>query len=216
MGILYGIFTLYLGFDFGLDEYKIMGLAPYGDPKRYFEAIFDLIKLKSDGTYTIPVFAENKSWEDTETHRGVLAKLTERFGPPRNPEDELTQQHMDIAAGLQAAFHSSQLHLLTHLRQRTGLSNLCMAGGTALNCTMNGVIQKSPLFKRTFIQPAAGDDGTALGRGIIYSTNDCTSTVRAKNDYAVLGAGSFRNTCMKPFLMKSAKQIPALIDTFRQ
>jgi carbamoyltransferase len=166
LGILYGVFTLYLGFDFGMDEYKVMGLAPYGNPRRYFNQIMDFVHLKADGTYAIPLFAENKSREDVETHGGVLNKLAELFGPPRNTEEGLTQQHMDIAAGLQAVVQTSQLHLLKHLKQQGGQSHLCMAGGTALNCTINGVIHRSHLFKKMFVQPAAGDDGTALGAAL--------------------------------------------------
>jgi carbamoyltransferase len=166
LGILYGVFTLYLGFDFGMDEYKVMGLAPYGNPRRYFKQIMDFVHLKPDGTYAIPLFAKNKTREDTETHRGVLNTLSEMFGPPRDPEATLTQQYMDIAAGLQAVLQTCQLHLLKHLKQQSGQSHLCMAGGTALNCTINGVIHRSHLFEKMFVQPAAGDDGTALGAAL--------------------------------------------------
>lgn len=166
LGILYGVFTLYLGFDFGMDEYKVMGLAPYGNPRRYFNQMMDFVNLKPDGTYAIPLFAKNKTREDAETHRGVLNMLSEMFGPPRDPEATLTQQHMDIAAGLQAVLQTCQLHLLKQLRQQSGQSNLCMAGGTALNCTINGVIYRSRMFKNMFVQPAAGDDGTALGAAL--------------------------------------------------
>ncbi|MGE0472118.1 MAG: carbamoyltransferase [Nitrospirales bacterium] len=166
LGILYGVFTLYLGFDFGMDEYKVMGLAPYGNARRYFNRIMEFVHLKHDGTYVIPLFAHNKSWEETETHRGVLKTLTAQFGPSRHPDADLTQQHMDIAAGLQAVFQTCQLHLLKQLKQRSGQYNLCMAGGTALNCTVNGEIQRSRLFRNMFIQPAAGDDGTALGAAL--------------------------------------------------
>lgn len=166
LGILYGVFTLYLGFDFGMDEYKVMGLAPYGDANRYFNQIMEFINLKPDGTYVIPLFAKNKSLEEVETHGGVLKTLADRFGAPRHPEADLTQQHMDIAAGLQAVLQTCQLHLLKELKQRSGQRNLCMAGGTALNCTTNGVIHRSRLFTNMFIQPAAGDDGTALGAAL--------------------------------------------------
>jgi len=166
LGVLYGVFTLYLGFDFGMDEYKVMGLAPYGNPRRYFNQMMDFVHLRPDGTYAISLFAENKSREDVETHCGVLQKLSEKFGPLRDPEEALTQQHMDIAAGLQAVLQTCQLHLLKQLRQQSGQSNLCMAGGTALNCTTNGMIYRSRLFKNMFVQPAAGDDGTALGAAL--------------------------------------------------
>ncbi|MCA9419839.1 MAG: hypothetical protein KC592_02400, partial [Nitrospira sp.] len=166
LGILYGVFTLYLGFDFGMDEYKVMGLAPYGNARRYFNQIMEFVHLKPDGTYVIPLFAHNKSREDVETHRGVLKTLAAKFGVPRHPEADLTQQHMDIAAGLQAVLQACQLHLLQHLKRRSGQQYLCMAGGTALNCTVNGVIHRSRLFRNMFIQPAAGDDGTALGAAL--------------------------------------------------
>lgn len=166
LGIMYGVFTLYLGFDFGMDEYKVMGLAPYGNPRRYFNQMMDFVKLKPDGTYAIPLFAKNKTREDAETHRGVLKMLSEMFGPPRDSKAPLTQQHMDIAAGLQAVLQTCQFHLLKQLRLHSGQSNLCMAGGTSLNCTMNGVIYRSRLFKNMFVQSAAGDDGTALGAAL--------------------------------------------------
>ena len=166
LGILYGVFTLYLGFEFGMDEYKVMGLAPYGNPRRYFNQMMDFVHLRPDGTYAISLFAENKNREDAETHCGVLRKLSEQFGPPRDPGAALIQRHMDIAAALQAVLQTCQLHLLKQLKQQTGLDNLCMAGGTALNCTMNGGIHRSRLFKNLFVQPAAGDDGTALGAAL--------------------------------------------------
>lgn len=166
LGILYGVFTYYLGFAFGLDEYKIMGLAPYGDHRKHFAAMMDLIHLRSDGTFTIPILYRNETDLDRETYRGTLKALEEIFGPARRPEDELTAHHRDIAAALQAALEATLLHLLRHFRRRTGETNLCMAGGVALNCSANGVILRSRQFKRMFVQPAAGDDGTALGAAL--------------------------------------------------
>ena len=166
LGVLYGAFTLYLGFFMALDEYKVMGLAPYGDPDRYFDRVMDFVRLKEDGTYSIPLLAENRTQLEKETHRGVLRKLEECFGPRREPESELTQREMDLAAALQAVLHMSQLHLLRHLQAETGLTDLCLAGGVALNCTANGVVRRSRLFDRMFVQPAAGDDGAALGAAL--------------------------------------------------
>jgi len=166
LGLFYGVLTLYLGFSFGLDEYKVMGLAPYGDSRRYFSRMMDFIHLKDDGTYAIPLFGHNVSDEDKETLQGVLRVLAETFGPLRSPESEITQHQMDIAAGLQAVLQSCQLHLLRCLKRETGQTSLCMAGGVALNCTVNGVIKRSRLFKNMFIQPAAGDDGSALGAAL--------------------------------------------------
>jgi len=169
LGILYGVFTLHLGFLMNMDEYKVMGLAPYGNPRHYFNEVMELISLKDDGTYTIPVFGQDKTPADRETHAGVLAMLQERFGAPREPGDELTQNHKDIAAALQSVLHTCQLHVLRHFQGQTGQHHLCLAGGVALNCSANGVLRRSRLFGQVFIQPAAGDDGTALGAALYAS-----------------------------------------------
>jgi carbamoyltransferase len=166
LGLLYGLGTLYLGFDFGLDEYKVMGLAPYGDSRRLFDTFMDLVHLQDDGGYTIPVLLQNQSLEERETYAGTLRILSEKLGPPREPEESITQRHMDVAAGLQATLHAVLLHVLRHFRHETGQRNLCMAGGVALNCTANGVIRRSRMFKSMFVQPAAGDDGSALGAAL--------------------------------------------------
>jgi carbamoyltransferase len=166
LGILYGVFTMYLGFYFGVDEYKVMGLAPYGNPRRYYDQMAELVHLHGDGTYTIPVFASNGTQLEKETHRGILQELANRFGPAREPGAEITQRHQDVAAALQAVVQNSQLHVLRHFRRETGMENLCLAGGVALNCSANGVIKRSRLFRRMFVQPAAGDDGTALGAAL--------------------------------------------------
>ncbi len=166
LGTLYGVFTLYLGFYMGLDEYKVMGLAPYGNPRRYYDKILECIRLKNDGTYAIPIFAHDQSLEERETHAGVLRFLADQFGPAREPESEINQDHKDIAAALQTVLQTCQLHVLRHFKRETGQNNLCLAGGVALNCSANGVIKRSRLFQNMFIQPAAGDDGTALGAAL--------------------------------------------------
>lgn len=166
LGVLYGIFTLYLGFFMGLDEYKVMGLAPYGNAQRHFDKLMGLVELKQDGTYEIPVLLRNQSWKDKETYAGTLRLLTEMFGRPREPESEISQDHMDIAAALQAVLQASLLHVLQHFKKETDQKHLCMAGGVALNCSANGVILRSRIFRKVFVQPAAGDDGTALGAAL--------------------------------------------------
>lgn len=166
LGTLYGVFTHYLGFYINSDEYKVMGLAPYGDPRRFFKQIMEFVNLRNDGTYTLPVFAHNHTREEQETHAGVLKFLAEKFGPPREAEAEITQLHRDIAASLQSVLQTCQLHVLRHFRRQTGQKNLCLAGGVALNCSCNGLIKRSDLFERVFVQPAAGDDGTALGAAL--------------------------------------------------
>ena len=152
LGALYGVFTLYLGFYMNSDEYKVMGLAPYGNSRRFFNDIMEFVALKNDGTYTLPVFANNQTVEERETHSGVLRLLTEKFGPAREPEAEITQTHKDLAASLQSVLQTCQLHLLRHFKRQTGQRNLCMAGGVALNCSGNGLIKRSELFDRVFVQ----------------------------------------------------------------
>ena len=169
LGILYGVFTMHLGFEMNMDEYKVMGLAPYGDPRRHFDRVMELINLQPDGTYTVPLFAQNKTAAQRETHEGVLGFLAERFGSPREPGGEITQDHKDIAAALQAALQACQLHVVRHFKDGTGQKRLCLAGGVALNCSANGVLRRSRLFEEVFVQPAAGDDGTALGAALFAS-----------------------------------------------
>lgn len=165
LGILYSVVTQYLGFLPGMDEYKVMGLAPYGDPGAYPEAT--LVLQRPNGDLAIPLLAQERTPEDRETHRGAIRCLEEIFGPARHPDAPITQRHMDIAAVLQESLTESLLHVL-----REGLPtgetsrNLCMAGGVALNCTANGLIAGSGLFDQIFVQPAAGDDGTALGAAL--------------------------------------------------
>jgi natural product biosynthesis luciferase-like monooxygenase protein len=166
LGTLYGVFTHYLGFYINSDEYKVMGLAPYGNPRRFFDQMMEFVSLRNDGTYTLPIFARNHTREQQETHVGVLKFLAEKFGPPREPESDITQVHKDLAASLQSVLQACQFHVLRHFRRQTGLKNLCLAGGVALNCSCNGLIKRSDLFDRVFVQPAAGDDGTSLGAAL--------------------------------------------------
>ncbi|WP_211189162.1 carbamoyltransferase family protein [Mycobacterium attenuatum] len=179
LGILYGVFTYYLGFAFGLDEYKVMGLAPYGNRGRYFSAIMDLIHLRPDGTFTIPILYSNPTELDRETYAGTLTALAELFGPAREPDGEITTHHRDLAAGLQAALEATLFHVLRYFKKQTGQQNLCMAGGVALNCSANGVILRSRLFRRMYVQPAAGDDGTSLGAALyVHKNREATVELR--------------------------------------
>jgi len=164
LGILYGIVTKYLGFMPAMDEYKVMGLAAYGDPGRFADAIGQLRLLDPDGKLVIPLLSHDRSPVERETHRGVIRKLETIFGPARQPDAPLEQRHMDVAATLQRALEECLLHVLDH----SGLKspNLCMAGGVALNCTANGLILRRGLFDGHFVQPAAGDDGSALGAAL--------------------------------------------------
>jgi carbamoyltransferase len=166
LGFLYGVFTHYLGFSMNEDEFKVMGLAPYGNPRRYFAQMMDLCQLQSDGTYRIPFLLQNHTLEEKETFGGSLHILTDLFGPPREPGADITQRDMDIAAAVQSVLEASLMHMLRHYKNKTGQSHLCMAGGVALNCSANGVIKRSRLFKDICIQPASSDDGTALGAAL--------------------------------------------------
>ena len=166
LGILYSVFTMYLGFEFNMDEYKVMGLAPYGNARRFFNQVKGLVTLHEDGTHTIPLLFRNKTEMERETYAASIEALVDMFGPERKPESEITQIHKDIAAALQATLQNAMLHLLRSYQESTGADRLVMAGGVALNCTANGVVKRSGLFKDSFVQPAAGDDGTALGAAL--------------------------------------------------
>jgi len=166
LGTLYGTFTLYLGFDMAMDEYKVMGLAAFGDRRRYYPEMMRMVRLLERGSITVPVLASDHDLLQRETHRGVLAVLADAFGPARAPGEPIEQRHRDVAAALQAALETCLLHVLRHFRRETGLRDLCYAGGVALNCTANGLIARSRLFDRVFVPPGAGDDGTAIGAAL--------------------------------------------------
>ncbi|MFV2098684.1 carbamoyltransferase [Micromonospora sp. LOL_014] len=166
LGILYSVVTQYLGFLPGMDEYKVMGLAPYGDPGAFPEAT--LVVPRPGGDLAVPVLAHDKTPEERETHRGAIRRLEELFGPARRPDAPVTQRHMDVAAVVQRAVEEGLFLVLGEGLDATGETsrNLCMAGGVALNCTANGRIARSGRFDGMFVQPAAGDDGTALGAAL--------------------------------------------------
>jgi carbamoyltransferase len=163
LGLLYSAFTYYLGFKVNSGEYKIMGLAPYGEPK-YAQAIFEhLIDVKPDGTFRL-----DQSYFDYCTG---LTMTNDKFhtlfgGPPRKPESSLTQREMDFAASIQAVTEEIVLRMTRSLAEETGCENLCLAGGVALNCVANGKVLRDRRFKRIFVQPAAGDAGGALGAAL--------------------------------------------------
>jgi carbamoyltransferase len=166
IGILYSLVTLHLGFNFGADEYKIMGLAPYGNPERFRPFFDEAIDLRPNGSLRVPPLALNKTREERENHLGTRRHLAEHLGPPRMPDDAITDIHRDIAAALQARLDQAMEHLCGHFARQTGLRKLAMAGGVALNCTSNGKLLRSGVFDDIYIQPAAGDDGSALGAAL--------------------------------------------------
>jgi len=161
LGLLYSAFTYYLGFRVNGGEYKLMGLAPYGDPKYSDLIMKKLIDLKEDGSFRLDQSYFNYSTGLTMTNK----KFSDLFCEPvRKPEsDQLTQFHMDIAASIQAVTEKVVLRITRSLAKEYDISNLCMAGGVSLNCVANGKILKDKSFKHIWVQPAAGDAGGALG-----------------------------------------------------
>jgi carbamoyltransferase len=160
LGLLYSAFTYYTGFKVNSGEYKVMGLAPYGEPK-YVDLIYKhLVDLREDGSFSL-----------NQKYFGYLDGLTmtnkafdDLFGgPPRTPETNLTQREMDLARSVQVVTEDIMLAMARSLHKETGLENLCLAGGVALNCVGNGRLLREGPFKRLWIQPAAGDAGGALG-----------------------------------------------------
>ncbi|MCI0401300.1 MAG: carbamoyltransferase [Gammaproteobacteria bacterium] len=163
LGLLYSAFTYYTGFKVNSGEYKVMGLAPYGAP-RYAQLILDhLIDLKQDGSFRLDL-----SYFDYCTGlRMTSEKFHQLFGgPPRNPEDPVTQRDMDLAASIQVVLEEAVLRLTHSLAAETGLKNLCLAGGVALNCVANGKVLRNGDFSDIWVQPAAGDAGGALGAAL--------------------------------------------------
>jgi len=164
LGLLYSAFTYYTGFRVNSGEYKLMGLAPYGTPKYVDHILDNLLDLKEDGTFRLDMSFFNYCTGLTMTNR----KFDALFGsPPRKPESELTQRHMDIAASIQAVTEEIVLRLARTLKEETGEKNLCLAGGVALNCVANGRILREGPYENIWIQPAAGDAGGALGAASI-------------------------------------------------
>ena len=163
LGLLYSAFTYYTGFKVNSGEYKVMGLAPYGEP-RFAKAILDnLIDLKEDGSFRLDM-----SYFDYCTGlRMTNARFDELFGgPARKMEDRLTQREMDLAASIQNVCEEVVLRLTRSIAAETGKRNLCLAGGVALNCVANGKVLRDGRFERIWIQPAAGDAGGALGAAL--------------------------------------------------
>ena len=163
LGLLYSAFTYYTGFKVNSGEYKLMGLAPYGEPKYVRQIREHLIDIKEDGSFRLNL--------DYFNYCTGLTMINERFasvfgGPARKPEELLTQRHMDLAFSVQAVTEEVMLKLARSAAEETGLKNLCLAGGVALNCVANGKLLRDGCFENIWIQPAAGDAGGALGAAL--------------------------------------------------
>ncbi|TGL56225.1 carbamoyltransferase [Leptospira ognonensis] len=163
IGLLYSAFTYYTGFKVNSGEYKVMGLAPYGEPKYVDLILKHILDLKEDGTFRLNMEYFN--------YAAGLTMTTDKFhklfgGPPRKSESTLTQKEMDLARSVQEVTEEVMLRLAKSARKETGIANLCLSGGVALNCVANGKILKAGIFDEVFIQPAAGDAGGALGAAL--------------------------------------------------
>ena len=164
LGLFYSALTYFCGFRVNSGEYKLMGLAPYGQPKYVQLMLDELIDLKEDGSFRLNMKYFSYPWRLTMTHRPF-----ERLfgGPARKPESALTEREMDLARSAQVVIEEAVLRLAKHVQRETKASYLCMAGGVALNCVMNGKLHRSGLFKDIWIQPASGDAGGALGAALM-------------------------------------------------
>jgi carbamoyltransferase len=163
LGLLYSAFTYFCGFRVNSGEYKLMGLAPYGEPTYTDTILRELVDLKEDGSLRLNLRYFN--------YCQGLTMTSPRFdrlfgGPPRRPEQPLTQREMDLAASVQKVTEEAMLRAARHVHRQTGLTDLCLAGGVALNCVANGRLLAEGPFQRLWIQPAAGDAGAALGTGL--------------------------------------------------
>jgi len=199
LGLLYSAFTYFTGFKVNSGEYKLMGLAPYGEPK-YVDLILDnLMDLKEDGTFRLDMSYFNYCTGLTMTND----KFAELFGgPARTAETKISQREMDIAASIQKVTEIVVLRLADTLHKETGADYLCLAGGVALNCVSNGRILREGPFKDIFIQPAAGDAGGALGAAAViwHHYKDGPRTVDNKTD---LMEGSYLGPDLKPADIKA-------------
>jgi carbamoyltransferase len=171
LGIFYTALTQWLGFPKYGDEGKVMGLAPYGDPERHLGRMRDLVRLNGSAfELGLDYFTHDKegvdmTWDEQTPSIGRIYsdRLVEAFGPAREPRGELTERQEDVAAALQAMLEEAYLHLVSELWERTQVANICLAGGVALNAVANGRIRPETPFDEVYVQPAAGDSGTAVG-----------------------------------------------------
>ncbi|MBN1352361.1 carbamoyltransferase [candidate division KSB1 bacterium] len=178
LGLLYSAFTYFTGFKVNSGEYKVMGLAPYGEPK-YVQLIYDhLLDLKEDGSFKMNMDYFNYCAGLTMTN----GKLDQLFGfSPRKPESKLTQKEMDLARSVQDVTEEIMLRMARNVKKETGEQNLCLAGGVALNCVGNGKLLRSGVFDNIWIQPAAGDAGGALGAAYIAYYHHLNRALLPKN-----------------------------------
>jgi len=200
LGLLYSAMTYYLGFKVNSGEYKVMGLAPYGEPKYASRILNNVLDVKDDGSFWLNQRYFNYSAGLTMTNSRFHDLLE---GPPRDAESELTQRHMDLAASVQRVTEEVMLRIAKHVHARTGLDNLCMAGGVALNCVGNGRVLREGPFKKVWIQPAAGDAGGALGAALFtwhQIMGNPRNVVKPDNQHASYLGPRFENEAISNYL----------------
>jgi len=202
LGLLYSAFTYYTGFKVNSGEYKVMGLAPYGEPLYVQKILDELVDLREDGSLRLNMKYFNYCQGLTMTN----AAFNQLFGgPPRKPEGELTRRDMDLARSVQEVVEEAMLRMARHVHRETDEKNLCLAGGVALNCVGNGRILREGPFENVWIQPAAGDAGGSLGAALSvwYQYLDNPRTISSGHADAMKGAylgPSFSNEEIQAFL----------------
>ncbi len=199
LGLLYSAFTYYLGFKVNSAEYKVMGAAPYGKPRYAEQILKDLVDLREDGSFKLNMKYFAYDYGLTMTNQ----KFADLFGRPRrSPESEMEEFHWDMAASIQAVTEEAVLRMVRDLHRRTGQRNLCMAGGVALNCVANGRIVREGPFDELWVQPAAGDAGSALGAALFIHNCVLGNPRSWKMDHAYWGP-SYSDEEIRSFLDES-------------
>ena len=189
IGLLYTAFTYYTGFKVNSGEYKMMGLAPYGEPKYARRILEHLVDIKDDGSFRL----DQSYFDYCAGLKMTSAKFHELFeGPPRRPDEALTQHHMDLAASVQAVTEEIVLKLARAIAKETGLRNLCLSGGVALNCVANGRVLRDRSFERLWVQPAAGDAGGAIGAALALHH------IHLRRPRTVAGSDAMRGSYLGP------------------
>ncbi len=212
LGLLYSAFTYYTGFKVNSGEYKVMGLAPYGEPKYKDLILKELMDLKEDGSFRL-----NMAYFDFCAGLKMTNRKFDRLfgGPRRKPEAKLTQRDMDLARSVQEVTEEVMLKIAHHIHRQTGQKNLCLAGGVALNCVANGRILREGPFEKLWIQPAAGDAGGALGAALFtwyqYLGNPRKAPARDAMQGSYLGP-SFAGNEIEDFLKKQSIPYTRLTD----
>jgi len=162
LGVFYSAMTDYLGFLRASDEYKVMGLASYGEPE-YYDEFKKIIRAKGDAWYAMDLSWMQYHYLPGSRHGYFSKKFIDRFGPPRKKSEPVEARHRNLAASAQLILEETVLRMVRHVHREAGSNNLCLAGGVALNCAMNGRLLREPASHEIYVQPASGDDGIAIG-----------------------------------------------------